>query len=172
MKRQPQLQRLTSPLPLYAAWCSGVLPDLSATSRLHTCGSKARAHPVAHLETAKCNGVCQNLSRALTSALCLSRRATAFLKKKNTKNKRKNNKKKSNPPPLSWNSLTSFCEVAARCKGVSKPWSLALTLAPIEQLQTCINLLYPTCLTQFRHTAHIMSICATWPFGDKCLVYS
>lgn len=137
---QPQIQQFTSPLPLYAAWCRGVLPDLSATSRLHTCGTKAKAHPVAHLETAKCNGVCQNLSRALTSALCLSRRATAFFEK----NKRMIRYLKLNSSDEALKkqsflyelkqSLTSFCEVAARCKGVSKPWSLALTLAPMEQL--------------------------------------
>lgn len=28
---------------------------------------------------------------------------------------------------------TSFCEAAARCNGVSKPWSFALTLAPATE---------------------------------------
>lgn len=137
------LQQFTCPWPLYAAWCRGVLPDLSATSRLHTCGSKAKAHPVAHLETAKCSGVCQNLSRELTSAFFFSKSSTAFWKKRKEikTNKKTNNKIQQSSFrksffifALKWN-LTAFCEAAARCKGVSKPWSLALTLAPVEGLK-------------------------------------
>lgn len=68
----------TSPWPLCAACCNGVLPDLSATSRLRTCGIRAEAQPVAQLAAAMCKGECQNLSRVLTSAPCFSSSSTAF----------------------------------------------------------------------------------------------
>lgn len=67
----------TSPCPLKAAWCNAVLPARSDTFTLLRRGTKASAHFTALLAAAMCNGVCQFLSRALTSAECFKSTWTA-----------------------------------------------------------------------------------------------
>lgn len=70
-------QRPTSTCPLKAAWCSAVRPARSDTLTLLSSGTKASAQRTALLLAATWSGVCQFLSRAFTSALCLSSTATA-----------------------------------------------------------------------------------------------
>ena len=137
----------TSSWPLCAAWCRGVLPDLSETSRLHKCGIRASALPVAQFAAAMCNGVCQKLSRVSTSALCFSSSSTA-LWEKNTQFKKYQCQKwwsvdyyflrnymifKCFSSTFWKQEHTSFREATARCRGVSKPWSLVLILAPVTE---------------------------------------
>lgn len=69
---------LTSMWPLCTAWCSAVRPVRSATLTLLSRGMMASAHLVALLAAAMWSGVCQYLSRALTSAECFRRRLSAF----------------------------------------------------------------------------------------------
>lgn len=67
----------TSTCPLKAAWCRAVRPARSDTLTLLSSGTKASAQRTALLLAATWSGVCQFLSRALTSALCFSNTATA-----------------------------------------------------------------------------------------------
>lgn len=64
----------TSRWPLCTAWCSAVRPVRSATLTVLSRGMMASTHLVARLAAATCRGVCQYLSRALTSAECFRRR--------------------------------------------------------------------------------------------------
>lgn len=70
----------TSTCPLKAAWCSAVLPARSDTFTLLRRGTKASAHFTALFAAAMCRGVCQFLSRALTSAECFNNTWTASWK--------------------------------------------------------------------------------------------
>lgn len=72
----------TSTCPLKAAWCRAVRPARSDTFTLLSNGTKASAQRTALLLAATWSGVCQFLSRALTSALCFSNTATASWEKK------------------------------------------------------------------------------------------
>lgn len=76
--RQSAIQEQpTSTWPLKAAWCRAVRPARSDTLTLLSNGTKASAQRTALLLAATWSGVCQFLSRALTSALCFSKTATA-----------------------------------------------------------------------------------------------
>jgi len=70
-------RRLTSTCPLKAAWCRAVRPARSDTLTLLSSETRASAQRIALLLAATWSGVCQFLSRALTSALCFSNTATA-----------------------------------------------------------------------------------------------
>lgn len=70
----------TSTCPLKAAWCNAVLPARSDTFTLLRRGTKASAHFTALFAAAMCRGVCQFLSRALTSAECFNNTWTASWK--------------------------------------------------------------------------------------------
>lgn len=70
----------TSTCPLKAAWCRAVRPARSDTLTLLSSGTNASAQRTALLLAAKWSGVCQFLSRALTSALCFSNIVTASWK--------------------------------------------------------------------------------------------
>lgn len=63
--------------PFRAAWCNAVLPPRSETLTLLSMGMITSAHFTALFAAATCNGVCQFLSRALTSAECLISTCTA-----------------------------------------------------------------------------------------------
>lgn len=132
--------QVTSACPRWAAWCRGVLPSLSVTSRLQTYGMRAAAQPVAQFAAAMCSGVCQNLSRALSSALCFRSSSTALCSyKKNIYIYKHITCQTVKSSSCLFKCLwfkkvyksTSFLEAAARCKGVSKPWSLEFTFAPV-----------------------------------------
>lgn len=72
---------ITSRCPLKAAWCSAVRPALSDTFTLLSSGTRASAQRTALFAAAIWSGVCQFLSRAFTSAECLSNTWTASCKK-------------------------------------------------------------------------------------------
>lgn len=74
------VEKPTSWCPLKAAWCRLVRPARSETLTLVSRGMRYSAHLTALLAAATWSGVCQYLSRAFTSALCLKRASTVSCK--------------------------------------------------------------------------------------------
>lgn len=121
-------ERLTSRCPLKVAWCRGVRPARSDTLTLLSNGTKASAQRTALWAADTCNGVCQFLSRALTSAECFNNTWTASWTHNENINKPENLCLFLFVVP--WTCRTSLQEATARWRGVSHLLSLAFTLAP------------------------------------------
>ena len=138
---------ITSRCPLKAAWCSAVRPALSDTFTLLSSGTRASAQRTALFAAAIWSGVCQFLSRAFTSAECLSNTWTASCEKSSHVGSSciafRFVKKQCSTvcyPESEQYSHTSLQEATARCRGVSHLLSLAFTLAPTSQRTLAVRL--------------------------------